>query len=65
MLMNAKLHVTHFSGSALEASYFGLKTILINEIGLSNFSHLISNGLAEYINYKDSSFDIKFNNFLN
>uniref|UniRef100_UPI004048F0F7 hypothetical protein n=1 Tax=Flavobacterium sp. TaxID=239 RepID=UPI004048F0F7 len=56
LLANAKLHITHSSGSALEASYFGLKTILINEIGIKSFPHLIETNEAVYIDYEDTDF---------
>src|SRR5690606_32704102 len=32
LLTHAKIHITHSSGTALEAVFFDLKTILINEI---------------------------------
>lgn len=59
LLSNAKKHITHSSGSALEASYYGLKTILINEIGLKSFPHLIDTKMAIFIDYKEDSFYIK------
>lgn len=61
LLSNAKLHVTHFSGTALEASYFNLKTVLINEIGLNSFPQLLENNLASYVDYKDNNFVKKIN----
>lgn len=61
LLSNAILHVTHSSGTTLEASYFGLKTILINNIGLNSFQHLIKNNDAIYIDYSDNQFYKKFN----
>lgn len=59
LLANSKIHITHSSGSALEASYFGLKTILINEIGLKSFPHLIENNTAIFVDYQDPEFYCK------
>lgn len=65
LLANAKIHITHSSGSALEASFFGLKTILINEIGLKSFPHLIENKSATFIDYKDPDFYFKMKKEMN
>lgn len=59
LLANAKLHITHFSGATLEAEFFGLKTILINETGLKSFPHLIERNEAQYVDYRDANFKIK------
>lgn len=64
LLANAKVHITHSSGSALEADFFGLKTVLINEIGLTSFPHLIESKSAYYIDYSDEAFSSKFNQIL-
>ena len=56
LLSNAKKHITHSSGCALEASYYGLKTILINEIGLKSFPNLIETNMATFIDYKEVDF---------
>lgn len=64
LLANAKIHITHSSGSALEADFFNLKTVLINKIGLTSFPHLIESKAAQYIDYSDESFNLKFNQIL-
>lgn len=64
LLANAKLHVTHSSGTAIEATFFGLKTILLNEIGLVSFPELIAKNQAIYIDYKDEDFVSKFKSYL-
>ncbi|WP_445713907.1 hypothetical protein [Flavobacterium sp.] len=64
LLANAKLHVTHSSGTALEAVYFGLKTVLINEIGLTSFPELLAKQQAVYIHYLLEDFELKFKNYL-
>tara|TARA_R110002012_G_scaffold135019_2_gene288635 strand:- start:1749 stop:3182 length:1434 start_codon:yes stop_codon:yes gene_type:complete len=56
ILLNTKLHITHTSGSTLEASYFNVKTLLINSVGLEYYPHLIKNNLASYIDYEDVDF---------
>ncbi|WP_430399240.1 hypothetical protein [Flavobacterium sp.] len=60
LLSNAKLHVTHYSGSALEAAMFGLKTVILNEIGNECFSELIIENKAVYIDSNDVNFNQKF-----
>ncbi|WP_445718809.1 hypothetical protein [Flavobacterium sp.] len=60
LLANAKLHVTHFSGTTIEASFFNLKTILLNKNGLVSFPELIAKNQAIYIDYKDEDFVSKF-----
>lgn len=64
LLANAKVHITHFSGSALEADFFGLKTVLINEIGLTSFPHLLEKKAAYFIDYQDEEFSTKFKTIL-
>lgn len=65
LLNNAKLHITHFSGSALEASYFHLKTVLINETALISFPHLIESSEAIYVDYRDNDFKSKILSLIN
>ncbi len=60
LLANAKLHVTHFSGTTIEASFFNLKTILLNKNGFNSFPELIAKKQAIYIDYKDEDFVSKF-----
>jgi hypothetical protein len=53
---NAKLHITHSSGATIEAAEFGVKTILINEIGKNYYAGLIAENKALYIDYDDKDF---------
>jgi hypothetical protein len=64
LLANAKLHVTHSSGTAIEATFFGLKTILLNEIGLASFPELLAKNQAIYIDYLSKDFITKFKSYL-
>jgi len=59
LLANAKIHITHFSGTAIESSFFGKKTILLNPIGLTSFPNLIAANKAVYLNMKDIDFHQK------
>ena len=59
LLSNALIHLTHFSGTAIEASLFNLKTVLLNEIGLFSFPDLISAQKAVYLNPDDIDFEQK------
>lgn len=60
LLMNSIVHVTHFSGTALEASFLNVFTVLINEIGLLSFPHLISSKKAIYLDVHDIDFKLNF-----
>lgn len=60
LLINSVVHITHSSGSALEASFLNVFTVLINEIGLLSFPELISNQKAVYLNVNDSNFKQEF-----
>jgi hypothetical protein len=64
LLANARLHITHSSGTAIEAVYFGLKTVLINEIGRTSFPELLEKQQAVYINYLSEDFELHFKNYL-
>lgn len=64
LLANAKLHVTHSSGTAIEATFFGLKTVLLNEIGLVSFPELLAKQQAIYIDYLSEDFASKFKSYL-
>ena len=56
LLINSAVHITHSSGSALEASFLNVFTVLINEIGLLSFPELISAQKAVYSNINDLDF---------
>jgi hypothetical protein len=57
LLLNARLHITHFSGSAIEAELFNVYTVLLNDIGVLSFPDLISQGKAAYINPESDDFE--------
>jgi len=59
LLANAKMHITHFSGTAIESSFFGKKTILLNPIGLTSFPNLTAANKAVYLSMKDIDFHQK------
>lgn len=48
VLNKSKLHITNFSGCTLEASEFGIPTILIEERGLNAFKELVEEEKAFY-----------------
>jgi hypothetical protein len=56
LLSHTLLHLTHFSGTAIEASLFNVKTVLLNEIGVFSFPDLISNEKAVYLDVKAFEF---------
>jgi len=64
LLTNAMLHVTHFSGSTIEAAMLGTKTILLNRIGLASFPEFIRENSAVYLNPEEDNFIKKFKEVL-
>jgi hypothetical protein len=60
LLSKTKIHMTHSSGTTIEASLFNIKTILINQIGLNSFPELINQKKAIYLNYENSKFQKDF-----
>ena len=56
LLSKATLHLTHFSGTAIEASFFNVYTVLLNEIGVFSFQDLISLQKAVYLNPNEADF---------
>ena len=59
LLSKATLHVTHFSGTIIEASFFDVYTVLLNEIGVFSFQSIISSQKAVYLNPDDIDFEQK------
>ena len=59
LLLNSIVHMTHFSGSALEASFLDVFNVLINETSLLSFPELISAEKAVYLNPDDEDFKQK------
>ena len=59
LLINSIVHMTHFSGSALEASFLDVFNVLINETSLLSFPELISAEKAVYLNPDDEDFKQK------
>ncbi|WP_055448735.1 hypothetical protein [Lacinutrix mariniflava] len=64
LLLNCCVHITHSSGSTLEANCFNIKTILINKMGLLYYPHLIKNGSAKFVNYETKNFDEQINKLI-
>lgn len=64
LIANCLLHVTHFSGSTIEASLFNKYSVVVNPIALNSFPELIKNKKALYINYQDNNFQSKFMSIL-
>lgn len=60
LLASAKLHITNFSGSTIEATLFGKKTILLHKNGVLSFQHYLESGEAFYINPESENFEEEF-----
>jgi UDP-N-acetylglucosamine 2-epimerase len=64
-MSNAKVHVTHSSGSTLEALSYNIPSIVINQIGFDYYNHLIQNGNLKFIDLKSENFVEDFLNYVN
>jgi len=56
LLANARIHITHFSGSTIEAALFNVYTVLLNELGVVSFPELLSKKQAVFLDPTDSAF---------
>jgi len=56
-LKNCLIHVTNFSGSAIEASLLNKKSIILHKTGEITYSSLIQKEQAFYLNPNDSDFE--------
>jgi hypothetical protein len=56
LLQHAALHVTRFSGTAIEAAFFGCFSVLLDPISKVNFAGLIDAGNATYLSPDDPDF---------
>jgi hypothetical protein len=65
VMSNAKVHVTHSSGSTLEALSYNIPSIVINQIGFDYYNHLIQNGNLKFIDLKSENFVEDFLNYVN
>lgn len=64
LLFNCKVHLTHFSGSTIEADQMGKFTILINQLGVDSYHDLIINNKASFIDPSSDDFHLQLNNIL-
>jgi len=59
LLFNSNLHITHHSAVTIEASYYGVKTLLLNSLMAEGciledlFSYQRNNGFAELVNVNE------------
>ncbi|QIE60619.1 hypothetical protein G5B37_13915 [Rasiella rasia] len=60
LLANAIIHVTHYSGTVIEASQMQTRTIILHPIGKQSFSALIEAGRAVYLNPENEDFIQQF-----
>lgn len=56
LLANAKIHLTHFSGSAIEADCLNVFSVLINETAITSFPKLITEKKAQFLDVKRETF---------
>ena len=61
LLTHSCIHVTHFSGSTIEADMLGVYTVLLDETGLFYFKDIVEKGNAEFINPLSDNFVSTFN----
>jgi hypothetical protein len=65
LLISCKIHITNFSGSAIEAAMFNKFSIIIHPIGEIGFKELIQLNHARYLNPVDENFENDFFDLLN
>ena len=65
VISNAKVHVTHSSGSTLEALSCNIPSLVINKIGSDYYKDLIQNGNLKFIDFKSENFVEDFLNYVN
>ena len=58
-------HITHFSGTTIEAGLMRKHTILINRLGLDAFPEMIANNEATFLDLNDYAFNKEFLTVLN
>jgi len=64
LLANARIHLTHFSGSTIEAALFNVYTVLLNELGVASFPDLIAKKQAVFLDPMDVAFANNFKGIL-
>jgi hypothetical protein len=64
VLSNAKVHVTHSSGSTLEALSYKIPSVVINKIGFDYYKDLIQKGKLKFIDFKSENFVEDFLNLI-
>ena len=64
VISNAKVHVTHSSGSTLEALSYNIPCLVINKIGFDYYKDLIKTGDIKFIDFKSENFVEGFLNFV-
>lgn len=62
LLTHASLHLTHFSGSVIEAAQLGTPTILLHPTSLSSFPEILARGAAVYLDISSPDFATSFLN---
>lgn len=60
LLNSCFFHVSNFSGSIIEASIIGKRSIIFHEIGYHSFKSIIQNNLAIYLPFSNSDFENVF-----
>jgi len=65
VLSSAKVHVTHSSGSTLEALSYNIPCLVINKIGFDYYKDLIKTGNITFIDFKSEAFVEDFLNYVN
>ncbi len=64
VMSSAKLHVTHASGSILEALSYNIPSIFINKVAFDYYNDLIQNRNIKFIDFKSENFVEDFLNYV-
>lgn len=64
-LLNARVHITNFSGVLIEASQLGIPNVIIDEAGKTIFNAYLNNPNTVFISKTDPEFSSRLDNFVN
>lgn len=64
VLKEIDLHITHSSGCTIEAAYFNVRSVLMSLVGKEYYQDYITDGMAVYIDHRDSRFSKLLINYL-
>jgi hypothetical protein len=65
ILSSTKLHITFYSGTAIEATFFNVYTIFLSDLAINNFKDIIEENKGGYLDLENENFNSNLNNIIN